>query len=154
VAAVESLTLGFGAAVFRRAAVLTIVLAALAACGDDDRTSEPQPARATEWADPRGDRPPRKGVVAVTADPGGAPRFVQDALEAKAGNVNFELTNPSSTSHALCVEAEGQGALGCTSLFRGGTGKLRLRLEPGRYIFFCSVREHRAAGMSGPLTVR
>jgi plastocyanin len=148
----ETLTLGLSATVLRRAAVLTIALAALAACGDDDRTS--QPARATEWADPRGEQELRKGVVAVTADPGGAPRFEQDALEAKAGDVKFELTNPSSTSHALCVEAEGQGALGCTSLFRGGTGRLRLRLEPGNYTFFCSVGEHRAAGMSGSLTVR
>jgi plastocyanin len=154
VAGGESPTLGFSAAVFRRTAVLTIALAALASCGDDDRTSEPQPAGATEWADPRGEPTPRKGVVAVTADPGGAPRFVEDALEAKAGAVRLELTNPSSTSHALCVETKDQGALGCTSQFRGGTGSVKLELEPGSYTFFCNTPGHRDAGMSGSLTVR
>jgi plastocyanin len=141
------------AAVFRRAAVLMLALAALAACGDDNRPSEP-PQATESFADPRGERKPGKGVVAVTADQSGAPRFAEDALEANAGNVKLELTNPSSTSHALCVESEDQGTLGCTGQFRGGTSRLKLNLQPGTYTFFCNTPGHRQAGMSGSLTVR
>jgi plastocyanin len=67
--------------------------------------------------------------------------------------VALELVNPSSTEHSLCVEAPEQGTLGCTGTFRGDRGKLRLRLEPGRFTFYCSVPGHRAAGMQGTLVV-
>jgi plastocyanin len=133
--------------------VVVLAFAALAGCGDDEQPPEPRETSG-EWADPRGERKARDGVLAVQADPGGAPAFQQDALEAAAGRVTLELVNPSSTSHSLCVDAAQQGALGCTGTFRGDRGTLRLRLEPGRYTFFCNVPGHRAAGMSGSLTVQ
>ena len=132
------------------AAVLALV--APAGCGDEDRPTA-QPTPAAEWVDPRGGQEGRAGGLAVEADRGGAPAFRPDALRAEAGRVALELVNPSTTAHSLCVEAEEQGALGCTGTFRGDRGTLRLRLPAGRYTFFCNVPGHRAAGMHGTLTV-
>jgi plastocyanin len=137
---------------FRMNAAAALVLVALAGCGDEDRPpAQPQPA--AEWEDPRGEQEGRAGGLAVEADAGGAPVFRPDALRTDAGRVALELVNPSSTAHSLCVESAQQGALGCTGTFRGDRGTLRLRLEPGRYTFFCSVPGHREAGMHGTLAV-
>jgi plastocyanin len=74
-------------------------------------------------------------------------------LRADAGRVALELVNLSPTAHSLCLESAEQGALGCTGTFRGDRGTLRIKLAPGEYAFFCSVKGHRAAGMEGELTV-
>jgi plastocyanin len=135
--------------------MVLVVLAVFAGCGGEDEPAPAEPRDAAEqWADPRGERKGGAGVLVVEADSSGAPAFRQDALEGAAGRVALELVNPSSTSHSLCVEAAEQGALGCTGTFRGDRGTLRLRLERGRYTFFCSVPGHRAAGMSGTLTIQ
>jgi len=136
----------------RATAAVALALAALAGCGGDDPAPPDPPAE--EVADPRGERKPRAGVVAVSADPSGKPAFQEDSLEAEAGVVRAELANLTSTSHSLCIEKEGQGALGCTGTFSGDRATLRLRLEPGEYTFFCSVEGHREAGMTGELVVR
>ena len=131
-------------------------IAALSGCGGADEpvpaAREPTPEQPA--ADPRPEGETRKGVVAVTTLPSGAPAFEQRSLKARPGKVKLELTNLSSTSHSLCVEAADQGTLGCTSQFRGGSGTLRLRLQRGEYTFFCNVPGHRGAGMAGTLAVQ
>jgi plastocyanin len=133
-------------------AAAALVLVALAGCGDEDRPPA-QPTPAAEWADPHGGHEDRAGGLAVEADPGGAPVWRPTSLRTEAGRVALELVNPSTTAHSLCVEAAEQAALGCTGTFQGDRGTLRLRLEAGRYTFFCNVPGHRAAGMRGTLAV-
>lgn len=130
-----------------------LALAALTGCGgDEERPPEPRETGG-EWVDPRGEREGGGGALVVHAEASGEPAFREDSLQAPAGQVKLAFVNPSSTSHSLCVGAPEQGALGCTGTFRSDRGSLRLRLEPGRYEFFCGVPGHRAAGMSGRLTV-
>lgn len=135
----------------RRLAILAIV--ALAGCGGDDDQPEP-PAPQPTFANPRGESGSTPGAITVSAPASGEPRFEQRSLETEAGDVTFEFTNPSDTSHSFCVESGELGTLGCTALFRSNTSTLRVQFQPGGYTFFCSAPGHRQAGMEGSLRVR
>jgi plastocyanin len=137
----------------RRPAPLALTLLALAGCGGDDQRPEP-PAPQPTFANPRGESGSTPGAIAVSAPASGERRFEQRSLEAEAGEVTFEFTNPSGASHSFCVESGEFGTLGCTALFRSNTSTLRIQLRPGGYTFFCSAPGHRQAGMRGKLRVR
>jgi plastocyanin len=141
---------------------LTIALAAgvlaAAGCGGDDdeegggaateqtpeATEEPTP-EATEEAGGGGE------TLTLTADPGGAISWEPAELNASAGTVTIELVNDSSTPHA--VEVEGQGVEEESETITGGTTELSVDLEPGEYVFYCPVGQHRQNGMEGQLLV-
>jgi uncharacterized cupredoxin-like copper-binding protein len=44
--------------------------------------------------------------------------------------------------------------VGSTPISASGTHSITVNLKPGTYTFFCQVPGHRAAGMSGTLTVK
>lgn len=87
------------------------------------------------------------------ARPDGSLYFRQRTLRARAGRVSITLTNPASLGHNLAVRRNGQ-RLGVTAtIASGASAPLSLRLQPGRYIFFCAVPGHEATGMRGALIV-
>jgi uncharacterized cupredoxin-like copper-binding protein len=87
----------------------------------------------------------------LTADPGGALKFITTTLSAKAGKVTVTMDNASQTPHA--VEIEGNGVEKKTNTVTGGSAKVTVDLKPGKYEFYCPVDGHKAAGMKGTLTV-
>jgi plastocyanin len=133
--------------------LVIVALALLAGCGGDDEQPEP-PAPQPTFANPRGESGSTPGAIAVSAPASGEPRFEQRTLQAEAGEVTFEFTNPTGAEHSFCVESDELGTLGCTALFRSNTSTLRVQLERGGYTFFCSAPGHRQAGMEGTLRVR
>jgi plastocyanin len=80
-------------------------------------------------------------------------------LAAKAGTITITFTNNSAVEHNVTVARPGlrptqAGAvLGATPTFKGGSRKLVLKLQAGKYVYYCSVPGHREAGMEGTLTV-
>jgi plastocyanin len=79
--------------------------------------------------------------------------YVQKSLTAKAGKVTIVFSNPSPVPHDVAV-AKGSKQLGVTPVISGGgTSKLTLNLTKGSYVFYCTVDNHRQAGMQGTLTV-
>ncbi len=90
-------------------------------------------------------------TLTLTADPGGAISWEPNELNASAGEVAIELVNDSSTPHA--VEVEGQGVEQESEIVTGGNTTLTVDLEPGEYVFYCPVGNHRAGGMEGQLLV-
>lgn len=137
----------------RQRAIVLLALAALAGCGGDEEQPEPPEPRPT-FANPRGENGSTPGAIAISAPTSGEPAFDQGELEAQAGDLTFEFTNPSDEAHSFCIEAEAGGTLGCTALFRANTSTLQVQLQRGGYTFFCSARGHRQAGMEGSLRVR
>jgi uncharacterized cupredoxin-like copper-binding protein len=135
-----------------RRLVTILATAAIAGCGGDEQPEPPAPQ--PTFANPRGEDAATPGAIAVSAPASGDPLFEQRSLEAEAGEVVFEFTNPSDAEHSFCIESDELGTLGCTALFRANTGTLRLQLQRGGYTFFCSAPGHRQAGMSGTLRVR
>lgn len=139
--------------------LLAIVPFALAACGGDDDEEEPAAPTTTE-EEPAGDGAGGGGAggaaetVEIAADPGGDIAYVQDALDASAGDLTFELTNDSSTPHDFVIEDQDGNEITRTDVITGDTDTTMASLEPGEYTFFCSVNGHRELGMEGPLTVK
>jgi uncharacterized cupredoxin-like copper-binding protein len=127
-----------------------LLAAACGGGGSGEDTATPTPtARAAGQQSPE----PAGGgtTVAVAADAGGALRFTTRTLRAKAGRVTFDFDNPAKVPHALAVE--GHGLDRSSKVVTGGRAALRVRLEPGRYTFYCPVDSHRQAGMEGTLVV-
>jgi uncharacterized cupredoxin-like copper-binding protein len=80
-------------------------------------------------------------------------RFVQRRLHARPGRITFVFKNPAKLGHNFAVR-RGKHRLGrTTTISRGATRRLTLRLAAGRYTFFCAVPGHEASGMKGPLIV-
>lgn len=131
-------------------AVGVLVALVVAGCGSDnkkaDRSSAASPAPAAVSK--------AKGqVVKLSADPGGALKFTQTKLTAKAGNVTLEMANPSQLGHGVAVEGHGVDKDGAV-IGSGQTSTVTADLKPGTYEFYCPVSSHKKAGMKGTLVVK
>jgi len=127
-------------------AILALAPFAVAACGGDDETSTS--ASTTEDANATTD------AVDVAAVPDGSFAFEQKELDAPAGRLTANFTNPAPIAHDFCVESEDGEELGCTDLIADGdTDVTEFDVEAGEYTYYCSVAGHREGGMEGILTV-
>ncbi len=78
------------------------------------------------------------------------------SLKAKPGNVTIDFDNPSTAlPHDVCVESSSGQQLGCSDQVTNSATTLQLSgLKAGSYTFYCSVDQHRQAGMEGTLSVK
>jgi plastocyanin len=130
---------------------------ALVACGDDDDDGGGAAAETTTEATTGGGGAGAAGgatTLQLSADPSGALAYDTDSLNAKAGSVTIDFTNPAAVSHDVAVEQDGN-ELGKSDLVAEGSTTLQLSdVQPGEYTFFCTVPGHRKGGMEGTLTVK
>ncbi len=71
----------------------------------------------------------------------------------KAGVVEFKVRNDGKIVHALEVEGP-KGEVETESIQPGESAKLKADLsEPGRYVWYCPVGNHKDLGMEGRITV-
>lgn len=91
-------------------------------------------------------------TLSLAADPSGQLKFDKSTLTAKAGTVTIDFTNKSGVPHAVAIEGHGVDQDGKT--ITNGSNSLSVKLEPGRYEFYCPVDGHRQAGMEGTLVVK
>lgn len=75
-----------------------------------------------------------------------------DSLESAAGEVTIEFDNPSSIPHDVAIEQDGT-QIAATEVITESEDSLTTDLEPGSYVFYCTVPGHREAGMEGTLEV-
>jgi plastocyanin len=99
----------------------------------------------------------KNGKLAFAANTSGQLLYTVKAATATAGPVTISMTNMSGTPHNLAIQ-QGTGSTGTlvgnTPISASGTHSITVNLKPGTYTFFCQVPGHRAAGMSGTLTVK
>jgi plastocyanin len=121
---------------------------ALAGCGgdDDDQGSATTTAPAAQPAT-------GGGSLELTADAGGALKYDKTSLTADAGTVEIVMENPSQVPHNVAIDGNGVDEKGPV-VEQDKTSTVSADLQPGTYEFYCSVGEHRQAGMEGTLTVR
>jgi len=79
--------------------------------------------------------------------------YEEESLETEAGAVEIDFDNPSAIGHDVKIEKDGED-LGGTEVIIQSEESATVELEPGDYVFYCSVPGHREAGMEGPLTVK
>jgi len=92
------------------------------------------------------------GTLEVVANES-AVAYEEESLETDAGEVTIQFNNPSAIGHDVAIEKDGK-EIGSTEVISDGEDSTVVELEPGDYVFFCTVPGHREAGMEGPLTVR
>ena len=94
-------------------------------------------------------------TLKLSADPSGAVKFNTTSLQAKAGKVTLQMTNPSSSGleHGIAVEGNGVDQDG-QIVQPGNTSTLSVNLKPGKYEFYCPFDSHKQQGMEGTLTVK
>lgn len=129
--------------------------AAFAACGDDD---EREGAGTTGTGTATAEEPTQEptGEVVATVEMSETDFELDPASPTidQPGVVEFKLTNDGQAPHNLEVETpQGEFELE-EDLQAGESGTLRAELtEPGDYVIYCPVGNHREMGMEGTLTV-
>jgi plastocyanin len=91
-------------------------------------------------------------TLALTADPSGALSYDKKSAAVFSGRVEVDFRNPAPLEHNVTI-AKGSDVLGATQTITNTETRTPVRLEPGEYVFYCSVTGHRAGGMEGTLTV-
>jgi plastocyanin len=141
-------------------ALLCCLAIVAAGCGDDNNSDsgssgsgQAADTQTTENGGGGGGGGGAAQTLKLSADPGGALKFDKSSLTAKAGKVTITLDNPSSIPHAVEIEGHGveeeSGTIG-----EGETTKVTATVKPGEYEYYCPVDGHKAAGMTGTLTVQ
>jgi plastocyanin len=93
-------------------------------------------------------------ALSVSSPSDGSLVFQPNGLQAKPGNVEITYDNPSPVPHSIAVATANGNVIGEVQPFTAGKQTLDLNdLNPGKYVFYCTVPGHREAGMEGDLTV-
>ena len=140
------------------ALALAVALGLLTACSGSDETTDSTSTAATS----AGPEAPSSGSAPTgSADAGEAQTvtategemFIELSEDSfSAGSYTFEVVNSGSATHDFKVERDGADVAGTDSISPGSSTTLTVDLEPGEYVFYCSIGNHRAMGME--VTVR
>jgi plastocyanin len=131
----------------------------IVACGNDNKDSgsaaqstqaAPAPAATTDTSTSAS---AGGTALKVAADPGGKLAFDKKTLQASAGKVTIDFTNQAQIPHNVSIE-KGEQDVGATDTITASQTSKTFDLKPGKYTFYCSVGNHRQAGMEGTLTVQ
>jgi plastocyanin len=146
------------------ALALVVASLALAACGgsDDSSSSAETQSQSGGTAESGGESTGAEAeggtagasAVDISAVEGSNLAYDQKSVDAKAGKVTVNFTNPQAIPHDVDVEDASGESIGETDLISEGSDSVEVDLKPGTYTFFCSVPGHREAGMEGTLTVK
>lgn len=100
------------------------------------------------------EEPVQGGDLALTSPEAGDLIFDPEALDAEAGEVVLTYTNPSEVPHNVAIEGDGEDLAQSETVTGGDSADATAELEPGEYLYYCSIPGHRESGMEGALTVK
>jgi plastocyanin len=118
----------------------------------ESTTSTPEPAAPPAAPTTSTQAPPAAAGPIKLAAVDNQLAFDKKALDAKAGKLTIDFSNPSQIPHNVQI-AQGSKEFGGTKTISGTDQSFDVDLKAGSYTYFCSVPGHREAGMEGTLTV-
>jgi plastocyanin len=122
--------------------VAATATAAVLTAGEEGKGESSRPAGTAE-----------PSALRLTADPKGQLAFDKKKATVGAGKVVLDLVNRSPLPHNVTI-AKGTKVVAGTKTITGTTTSATATLQPGDYVFYCSVDGHRQAGMQGTLTAK
>ena len=151
----------------RRAAAVALALGlgVLTGCsGDGDSSAE---SAATSVADEAQTLPTQTSDASPTASssPSAPSPVTLQATEVDfaielpqtdlaAGSYTIEVANEGDATHDLVIEdASGNEVAASEVIAPGQSGRVEVSLQPGEYVFYCSIGNHREMGMEVAVTV-
>jgi plastocyanin len=103
---------------------------------------------------------PSSSSAEAPAEPGGTVtvtgmdfEFDLASTDLAAGEYEIEFVNDGGASHDVRVEQDGEDVAQSDVIAPGETTTFTVTLEPGEYVFYCSVGNHRGMGMETTVTV-
>ena len=90
----------------------------------------------------------------LTSPADGSLSFDPDTLTTNSSTITIAYDNPSPVQHNVAVEDAAGKKLGESKLAANAQESVTVTLDPGDYVYFCTVPGHRQAGMEGDLTVK
>lgn len=155
--------LGVGTALIAGLVVATAAFAVLNARDEQEHReaelageaeeAEQAVAQAETTTSPAGEGAGEPTTLDVTSPEDGSLSFDPNGLEAPAGSVTLAYENPSPVPHNIAVEAPDGAVLNESETAPDTLLEATAELQPGEYVFFCSVPGHREGGMEGTLLV-
>jgi uncharacterized cupredoxin-like copper-binding protein len=74
--------------------------------------------------------------------------------ELAAGSYTIEVVNEGDANHDLVIEDAGGTEVAASEVIQPGqSGTVEVSLQPGEYVFYCSIGNHREMGMEVAVTV-
>jgi plastocyanin len=142
-------------------ATLALAVAALTACGDGDAT-----ASGDATSPPSESATTESSASASASSASGAPAEAEAITATEAdfsisldedslapGTYEIQVVNQGNASHDLFVEQDGNDIAGTGTIAPGSSETFTVDLQPGEYVFYCSIGNHRAMGMEQTVTV-
>jgi plastocyanin len=141
------------------AALLALGLAGLTACGGSDSgtasgaSSSSSDTAASSSAGTSASSGGSAEAEAITAtEQDFSISLDEDTL--KAGSYTITVVNKGSSTHDLAVEEDGTTKATSDKVAPGESTTLTVDLDAGKYVFYCSIGNHRAMGMEKTVQVQ
>jgi uncharacterized cupredoxin-like copper-binding protein len=129
------------------ACIAAVAALAFAGCGGDDETTAP-PEVSNDVAVSETEFAMAPSNVQPDDGDGGPP-----TSQAKAGKVNFTITNDGEHTHSFVFNNAGQEIPIDGDLAPGESAELTVDVTSGFYEYYCPIDGHKDQGMQGQLEV-
>jgi plastocyanin len=138
------------------AALLALAVGGLAACGGSSSGSSSTAATTTSSSAETSASAASGGSAEAEAITATEQDFSISLSEdhLKAGSYTITVVNNGSSTHDLAVEEDGTTKATSDKVSPGGKTTLTVDLDAGKYVFYCSVGNHRAMGMEKTVQVQ
>jgi uncharacterized cupredoxin-like copper-binding protein len=136
----------FGVRRVAAAGGLALALGLLTACGGSSDAASPSSSTSSSSASAVG-QAQTLTVTEVGFD------IKLESGDLPAGDYTITVRNEGDATHDLVVEQDGQDIAKSDTLGPGDSATFTVTLQPGQYVFYCSIGNHRAMGMETDVTV-